>query len=132
MTIETSVFIGGKPWVYATLGDLIIPTKSLFVVGEAGESEYSDSDANCDFLPHVFIHKKHVICRVIDCGKATDGKQYCVKNMNIDERRKLPTDMRSTIRSACCGAKCTIGEPHEYGEQYCSKCKEACAWTKAS
>jgi hypothetical protein len=94
-------------------------------------SRVSSKDARCGFLPHPDIHKKHVICRVIDCGKATDGKQYCVKLMNIDERRKLPTDMRATIRSSCCGAKCTVGEAHEYGEQYCSKCKQACAWTKA-
>jgi len=65
------------------------------------------------------------------CNKATKGKEYCEKHLSIDERRKMTDKQQAGIQSGCCKAKCTIGEVHENGEQYCTKCKKPCCWLKA-
>lgn len=57
------------------------------------------------------------------------GRHHAV-HTTLAERRKLPDALRATIRSICCGAKCVSGLPHESGEQYCTKCKQPCCWTK--
>ncbi len=74
------------------------------------------------------MQKHYETCLVAGCGKATQGKQYCSKHASPNQRRSLSTDLRALIRSECCDAKCTIGEVHEYGEQYCTKCKQPCCW----
>ncbi|NOS66824.1 MAG: hypothetical protein HOO67_00430 [Candidatus Peribacteraceae bacterium] len=75
------------------------------------------------------IHQKNrENCPINGCGKPTKGKPYCPKHMAIGERRKLPNDLRARILSGCCNAPCVSGEQHDSGEQYCTKCKEACNW----
>jgi len=58
------------------------------------------------FIPPSSIHKKYEICTVKDCGKATNGRQYCDKHISVDARRKLSDKQQIVIRSLCCGAKC--------------------------
>ncbi len=67
-------------------------------------------------------------CPIGQCGVATGGKPYCPKHMDVKERRKLSSSLRSLIRSDCCEAACTQGDLHEFGEQYCTKCKKPCCW----
>ena len=43
----------------------------------------------------------------------------------------ITKEIRATMRSSCCQAGCVAGEKHEYGEQYCAKCKQACQWKVA-
>jgi hypothetical protein len=74
------------------------------------------------------MQKHRVVCLVKDCGKPSMGKQYCSKHLAVSERRKLPTEMRALIRSACCEAKCISGAGHDNGEQYCAQCKLPCLW----
>ena len=72
---------------------------------------------------------KHTRCIVEGCGKETKGKAFCTMHLK-DKSRKLtvPAAQQKTLRSLCCDAVCTKGERHEYGEQYCGKCKEPCLW----
>ncbi len=51
--------------------------------------------------------------------------------MTPAQRRVLPAEVLLNIRSLCCEAKCKAGPVHDYGEQYCSKCKEPCPWKLA-
>lgn len=81
-------------------------------------------------LPPPLIQKTYDMCLVKGCGKATDGKPYCSAHFTPTQRRKLTQEVTATIRSSCCNAKCVSGEPHEHGEQYCTKCKEPCIWTR--
>ena len=74
------------------------------------------------------MQKRHDVCLVGGCGKASHGKQYCVRHMNVGQRRTLTTELSAVIRSDCCSAKCVRGKPHENGEQYCTKCEEPCCW----
>ncbi|MBI5794559.1 hypothetical protein HZA87_05800 [Candidatus Uhrbacteria bacterium] len=68
------------------------------------------------------------MCHFKGCEKPSFRKQYCPAHLSPVARRKLTTDMGARIRSGCCSAKCTTGEPHEFGEQYCTKCDLPCCW----
>lgn len=70
-------------------------------------------------------------CPIGQCGKATGGKPYCPKHMDVKERRSLSASLRGLIRSDCCEAPCLAGKVHDNGEQYCTKCKEPCCWKTA-
>lgn len=78
------------------------------------------------------MHKKNEYCRVKGCGKASHGKQYCVQHMTAGQRRSLPRELTALIRSDCCSATCVAGKTHDNGEQYCTKCHQACCWKKPS
>ncbi|MDD5025863.1 MAG: hypothetical protein PHH13_00640 [Candidatus Peribacteraceae bacterium] len=76
---------------------------------------------------------KHSSCTVEGCGKPSLGKAYC--NMHMKEVRKgkkphavAPLVLGPLVHSNCCNAQCFNGKRHEYGEQYCKKCGEACCW----
>jgi len=86
---------------------------------------------SCVPLPLSLIPKKREFCAVKGCIKATNGRQYCEKHLSVDERRKLSQEQQTCIRSDCCSALCITGEVHENGEQYCTKCKQACCWKPA-
>ncbi|MDD3896554.1 MAG: hypothetical protein PHU04_01755 [Candidatus Peribacteraceae bacterium] len=86
---------------------------------------------DCVPVPPTPIPKKHEFCTVKGCGKATNGRQYCEKHLSVESRRKLSQAQQTSIRSACCNARCTSGKAHESGEQYCSKCKQPCYWKPA-
>lgn len=77
------------------------------------------------------MQKRRETCLVGGCGKASHGKQYCEKHLNVAQRRKLTTERSALIRSDCHNVKCVAGVAHEYGEQYCSQCKEPCRWKAA-
>ncbi len=68
-------------------------------------------------------------CLIKDCKGRTDGGNYCKKHI---KGKKPPTvitaEARLFMRSQCCKAACEHGKRHEYGEQYCAKCKEPCEW----
>ena len=72
--------------------------------------------------------KQREVCHYAGCDKPSNGKSYCAKHMNLSQRRKLPAEVTAIIRSGCCDAKCVAGEQHDMGEQYCTKCKQPCAW----
>jgi len=86
------------------------------------------SSHDCEFVPTSPIPKKYEFCTVKDCGKETNGRQYCEKHQSVDARRKVSQKQRAFIRSDCCDAKCISGKVHENGEQYCTKCKLPCCW----
>ncbi|MEI8230405.1 MAG: hypothetical protein WCG83_04695 [Candidatus Peregrinibacteria bacterium] len=72
---------------------------------------------------------QHKNCLVDGCTTPTHGKSYC--RIHIKDRVKnmvITTEQRSHMRSDCCGALCTEGVQHEYGKQYCGKCKNGCVW----
>lgn len=77
------------------------------------------------------MQKRHEICVVGECGKASHGKQYCDKHANVAQRRKLTSTQSAVIRSDCHRAACMPGKAHEYGEQYCTRCLEPCCWKAA-
>jgi hypothetical protein len=63
------------------------------------------------------------------CTAQAYGKPYCHAHMKNKGKVTTITDaQRSHMRSDCCDAHCTDGPRHEYGKQYCSKCKAGCLW----
>jgi hypothetical protein len=72
--------------------------------------------------------RNHINCPVDGCGKATHGRPYCDKHIDVSQRRALSAARGARIRSACCAAACKPGKAHDNGEQYCTKCGEACTW----
>jgi len=69
------------------------------------------------------------ICDAEGCGlKPLRGKSYCSKHLATHGKQKMTKEMQLMLRSACCNVACTVGERHEYGEQYCSRCKQGCIW----
>jgi hypothetical protein len=68
-------------------------------------------------------------CIVEGCNGKTRGKDYCGKHLKEHQLSKvITTEARRSMVSECCKAGCVAGKRHEYGEQYCSKCQEACQW----
>lgn len=68
-------------------------------------------------------------CIVEGCHQQTRGKDYCGKHLKGKKVAVvISSEARRSMRSGCCSAACTQGKRHEYGEQYCAKCKEACSW----
>lgn len=69
-------------------------------------------------------------CAIEGCtDRQAPRKEYCWKHLN--ERKEtagITKEMRPHMKSSCCGVSCTQGEDHEYGKQYCNKCKQACMW----
>lgn len=82
----------------------------------------------CDPFPSLSMYKHQANCLVKGCGKASHGKPYCSNHFTVSQRRKLNSELSALIRSSCCRAACKTGAPHENGEQYCTKCDEACCW----
>ncbi len=82
-------------------------------------------------LPNTSIQKTRENCPAKGCGKPSHGKPYCLRHVTAAQRRVLPQEVLRNIRSLCCEASCTSGPVHDYGEQYCSKCKEPCPWKLA-
>ncbi|HBH19606.1 MAG TPA: hypothetical protein DEB30_05420 [Candidatus Peribacter riflensis] len=64
------------------------------------------------------------------CRSPSHGRSYCHKHAKIGRENGVvfTPEQRSHMRSLCCGAACTAGAQHEYGNQYCQKCKTACCW----
>ena len=61
--------------------------------------------------------------------KQARGKQHCWRHLKeLKAKQVMSKEDQALIRSQCCHAACTIGEKHEYGEQYCKKCEQACIW----
>jgi hypothetical protein len=77
------------------------------------------------------VVKKQVICSVKDCTNEGKGRQYCEKHSTAEARRKMTKNRQTNIISGCCDAKCVVGEVHDTGEQYCTKCKQPCVWKAA-
>jgi hypothetical protein len=96
-------------------------------LGEHAKAEYGQG-THLRALPPILIKKSRGICLVADCGKVCDGRQYCKEHATPEQRRAIKSHLRTLIVSDCCEAACTKGEGHDYGEQYCSKCKLACCW----
>lgn len=72
---------------------------------------------------------KHNVCIAQGCGKQSHGKAYCAAHLKGKRPMSvIPPEVRSLIRSDCCEATCVSGVRHEYGEQYCKHCGEACRW----
>ena len=75
---------------------------------------------------------KYKVCRVDGCTSKTYGKEYCHAHIKEHGRPAAITkEQRSLMRSDCCEGHCDDGERHEYGRQYCAKCKAACLWHPA-
>jgi hypothetical protein len=73
------------------------------------------------------------ICMVPGCGRKSHGKQYCGSHMKeMREKAVISKEVLARMRSSCCSAKCSTGDKHEYGEQYCTKCGAGCCWTAAA
>lgn len=60
--------------------------------------------------------------------KQVRGKLYCSKHLLTHGKQKMTKETQALLRSHCCSAPCTVGVKHEYGEQYCAKCKLTCIW----
>ncbi|MEK7218189.1 MAG: hypothetical protein AAB728_01850 [Patescibacteria group bacterium] len=74
-------------------------------------------------------HPLRKCCLVEGCSAQTHGKPYC--HAHGKDRGKtvlISTEQRARMRSDCCNAPVTDGQRHEYGRQYCLKCKGACCW----
>ena len=72
---------------------------------------------------------KHKTCTAPGCDKVSHGKAFCSKHLKGKKQiLSVPGEMQSFLRSDCCTAPCKVGTRHEYGEQYCKKCEEACRW----
>jgi len=75
------------------------------------------------------MHHQHKACLVDGCTTPTYGKTYCRAHIKNKLKSVVITeDQRSHMRSDCCDAHCIDGTRHEYGKQYCVKCKAACLW----
>ncbi len=75
------------------------------------------------------MYAQHKVCLVEGCKAPTHGKSYC--RAHIKDKAKymvISSDQRAHMRSNCCNARCTDGAPHEYGKQYCLRCKSPCIW----
>jgi hypothetical protein len=77
-------------------------------------------------LTAIYAAKKN--CLVEGCNGQTRGKDYCGKHIKRKKPAMITSELRLTMRSDCCKAKCVHGERHEYGEQYCAACNKACQW----
>ncbi len=72
-------------------------------------------------------------CIIEGCNGQARSREYCGKHLKEQRQPKPITDLqRLTMRSQCCKAGCEHGKRHEYGEQYCAKCHEACQWKMAA
>ena len=79
----------------------------------------------------LYTQKKN--CTAEGCTlKQLKGKLFCGKHLPIHGRQKMTKETQALVRSNCCNASCSVGEKHEYGEQYCNKCKLTCIWKLAS
>lgn len=68
-------------------------------------------------------------CKISGCNGQPRGKGYCGKHLK--EKREpvaISNEVRLSMRSDCCKAKCVGGESHENGKQYCVQCKNPCCW----
>lgn len=76
---------------------------------------------------HQFQYKS---CTVAECdARPVRGKPYCHAHLKDQGKPKvISRDQRAKMRSDCCNAAVTEGEQHDYGKQYCDKCKHACCW----
>ncbi|MDD4319578.1 MAG: hypothetical protein PHW10_04630 [Candidatus Peribacteraceae bacterium] len=73
--------------------------------------------------------KQHKACLVDGCTAPTYGKTYCHEHIkNKGKAAVITADQRLHMRSDCCEALCVDGPRHEYGKQYCAKCKAGCLW----
>lgn len=76
----------------------------------------------------------HTKCTIKNCSgkhvaKGLCGKhyqQYRTEHMMSMPRRK------NTLLSVCCSKEIYEGPAHDYGKQYCSKCKEPCYWKSST
>ncbi len=76
---------------------------------------------------------KYKVCIVDGCGRASHGKAYCGTHLKgRSTSAPITAAVLSSMRSMCCDATCTTGDPHEYGKQYCEKCGSACMWRPVS
>jgi hypothetical protein len=74
-------------------------------------------------------HHPYKACLVDGCSEQTYGKPYCHKHAkNKGKVTLITSDQRRFMRSDCCDATCVDGPKHEYGKQYCTKCKAPCLW----
>ena len=74
-------------------------------------------------------HQQHKSCLVDGCTAQTHGKTYCHAHIKNKGKVEVISDaQRSHMRSDCCNAPCLDGPRHEYGRQYCRKCKAGCCW----
>lgn len=66
------------------------------------------------------------LCKIEGCkSRQGKGKDYCWKHV---KEHTVRTAIPTNIVSSCCQKPCTKGERHEYGERYCSRCEQPCAW----
>ena len=81
------------------------------------------------FLPSFMHAPRRTSCLVEGCTAQTYGKSYCrAHNKNRVKTVVISDEQRAHMRSDCCDAHCIDGTRHEYGKQYCTKCKGACLW----
>lgn len=66
--------------------------------------------------------RKRSTCSTPGCGQQAFGKEHCRKHAASARMAGIE------LKSSCCGAACVAGTAHEYGEQYCKKCGNACMW----
>lgn len=79
------------------------------------------------------MHSQKKTCEAEECAlKQVRGKVYCIKHLQTHGKQKMTKETQTLLRSNCCNAPCTVGEKHEYGEQYCNKCSHTCIWKIAS
>ncbi|MFH0770801.1 MAG: hypothetical protein V1926_05525 [Candidatus Peregrinibacteria bacterium] len=69
----------------------------------------------------------HTTCKAQGCRSPSHGKLHCRRHA-LKEITVITPDQRAHMRSLCCSALCEAGKHHEYGNQYCGKCKEPCCW----
>lgn len=86
------------------------------------------------------MRKKH--CKIRGCKRPYYAKGYCQLDY-LAQRRRSKTQRKEAVKegraarslrnyvmiSACCKRTVSEGAVHEYGKQYCDKCKEACLWS---
>ncbi|MFA5799913.1 MAG: hypothetical protein WC840_03050 [Candidatus Peribacteraceae bacterium] len=70
------------------------------------------------------------VCKVHGCRSPSQGKSYCRRHTPKGRAGGMvfTVERRSHMRSVCCNAACADGKQHEYGKQYCGRCKEPCCW----
>ena len=99
----------------------------LFIVLCTGYG-YGQGKPSVRFLPPP-IPSPYKACLVDGCTGRTYGKAYCRKHIKLKAKSVVYTvAQRAQMRSSCCNASCMEEKSHEYGKQYCTKCKQPCCW----
>ncbi len=77
---------------------------------------------------------QHDRCTMKDCGADHYAKGLCrahyqkQRSKSIDQKMGMKPRKKRMMLSVCCSKETMEGPAHDYGSQYCGKCKQPCYW----